>query len=240
VLSGGQSLNTPFGIFYTPNISPHVKSGIGAWTGSEFANAMVNGVSPNGAHYYPAFPYTSYTRMTPVDVADLWVFLKTLPIAEDNNLAHELPLPFRLRRGLGLWKILYLNSVPIMKITGDDPELKRGQYLVEGLAHCGECHTPRNIIGGFQTSRWLGGGPAPEGKGRIPNITPHASGIGAWSKEEIAYSLESGFTPEFDSFSASMAEVQENMAKLPESDRDAIAAYLKAIPAIEILPKRKP
>jgi len=238
VLTGGRSLKTPFGTFYVPNISPDKSAGIGTWSGADFANAMINGVSPQGRHYYPAFPYASYARMTPVDIADLWAYLKILPAAGNKNIAHDLPLPFRFRRGLGLWKLAFLNDDPIAEIARDDPILARGQYLVEGRAHCGECHTPRNLAGGIDSSRWLGGGPAPEGKGRIPNITPDKTGIGEWTAADIEYSLETGFTPAFDSFGSSMAEVQENMAKLPKSDREAIAAYLKSIAPVESAPKK--
>ncbi len=127
-----------------------------------------------------------------------------------------------------MWKLLYLNEKPMIEV-GDDPVLQRGQYLVEALAHCGECHTPRNPIGGMDMARWLAGGVSPDGKERIPNITPHKDGIGGWSEKDIAYSLESGFTPDFDSFGSNMADVVENMAKLPKSDLEAITAYLKKV-----------
>ena len=118
------------------------------------------------------------------------------------------------------------------KIDETDPQLLRGRYLVEALGHCGECHTPRNLLGGMNKSNWLAGGPAPEGTGRIPNITPHADGIGAWSEDDIVYYLQSGFTPEYDFVGGSMVSVQENMSKLNEQDLRAIAAYLKAIPPV--------
>ena len=232
-LGGGLALETPFGTFHAPNISPDRASGIGSWSGVDFMNAMLKGVSPAGDHYYPAFPYTSYARMKPEDVADLWAYMKTLPVVEQANLAHQLPLPFRMRRGLGLWKMLFLSDQPVVTIADGDDQLALGRYLVEGPGHCGECHTPRNLIGGPDTSRWLSGGPAPEGNGKIPNLTAGAGGIGSWSAKDIAYYLESGFTPEFDAVGGTMVEVQENMARLPASDRDAIAAYVKALPALD-------
>ena len=231
-LGGGQALVTPFGTFHAPNVSPDPTAGIGKWSLGDFANAMLKGISPDGGHLYPAFPYTSYARMKPGDVADLWAFLKTLPPVEKVNLPHELSFPFNIRRGLGLWKLLYLSSEPVVAIDESDPQLVTGRYLVEGPGHCGECHTPRNLIGGPDKSRWLAGGPAPEGKGNIPNITPSDSGIGSWSQNDIAYALESGFKPDFDSLGSTMTDVQRNMARLPASDREAIAAYLKAIPPI--------
>ena len=231
-LGGGLELATPFGTFYAPNISTDTDNGIGAWTAADFANAMKKGVSPGGSHYYPAFPYTSYTRMKIGDVADLWAFFQTLPAVSKENIPHDLPLVFQFRRGLGLWKLLFLKDEPVIEIASEDPKVKLGQYLVEGPTHCGECHTPRDLIGGMELSRWLGGGPAPEGEGKIPIITPDVSGIGSWSAEDIVFSLESGLTPDYDAFGGEMVSVQQNMAKLSAEDRQAIAAYLKAIPPV--------
>ncbi len=229
-LGGGLALATPFGTFHAPNISPDNDTGIGGWTAADFANSMKMGVSPEDSHYYPAFPYTSYTRMNMEDVADLWAFLQTVPAVSKENIPHDLPLIFRFRRGLGLWKLLFLKDEPVVELASADANVRLGQYLVEGPAHCGECHTPRDLIGGMELSRWLAGGPAPEGDGKIPNITPGPNGIGSWSAEEIVFSLETGLTPEFDSFGSSMVSVQQNMAMLTKEDRQAIAAYLKAIP----------
>lgn len=231
LLAGGVELKTPFGTFRAPNLSPHPDSGIGDWSLADFANAMQRGVSPDGAHYYPAFPFTSYARMKPKDISDLWAYLQTLPESDNVPAGHDLGFPFNIRRGLGLWKRLFLDPAPVIAIEESDEQLARGRYLVEGPAHCGECHTPRNAIGGPDASRWLAGGPAPEGNEKIPNITPSSAGIGDWSAGEIADSLKTGFTPEFDSFGSSMADVQENMERLSDSDRAAIAAYLKAVPA---------
>ncbi len=232
-LAGGLELKTPFGIFRVPNISQDREGGIGGWSGHDFAQAMLRGVNPKGEHYFPAFPYTSYARMNEQDVMDLWAFLKTLPPVASKVAGHEIPFPFNIRRAVGLWKWLYFRPAKILHIADPSPKVLRGQYLVEGPGHCSECHTPRNLIGGFDYSRWLAGGKAPEGKEFIPNITPHKTGIGSWSEQEIADALETGFTPSYDSFGSSMVDVQENMAELPKKDREAIAAYLKAVPAIE-------
>lgn len=234
ILGGRHPLHTPFGTFYAPNISPDKENGIGSWTGADFANAMMAGVSPKGTHYYPAFPYTSYARMNVQDVADLWAYLKTLQPVNQANLDHDLPIFFKLRRGLGLWKLMFLSSDPVIAVNENNKKLVRGRYLVEGPGHCGECHTPRNLAGGVDKSKWLGGGPSPEGKGNIPNITSHKTGLADWTESDIAYSLESGFTPSYDSFGSTMVSVQENMSKLPASDREAIAAYLKSIPPVEL------
>ena len=238
-LVGGLELKTPFGTFRAPNISPDKKNGIGNWSNSDFVNAMLMGVTPNGSHYFPAFPYTSYARMNDKDVMDLWAFLKTLPKMPNQVANHDLPFPFNIRRAVGLWKWLYFKQDNVIKLVNASPQLVRGQYLVEGPGHCSECHTPRNLIGGHDYSRWLAGGPAPEGDEFIPNITPHKTGIGDWAESDIAYSLESGFTPSFDTFGSSMVDVQENIAELSPDDRNAIAAYLKAVPALESIKKPK-
>jgi mono/diheme cytochrome c family protein len=160
---------------------------------------MLAGVSPKGEHYYPAFPYTSYTRMTDQDIADLFAFLNTLPPSDVASLPHQIGFPFNIRRSLGGWKFLFFSDQPRVTLGGPDTEIARGQYLVEGPGHCGECHTPRNLIGGFVSDAWLSGAQNPDGEGVIPNITPGSKSIGDWSKSDIAYYLESGFTPDFDS-----------------------------------------
>ena len=229
-LGGGAPLVTPFGSFQPPNISPG-PDGIGNWSLAEFDNAMRRGISPDGRHYYPAFPYTSYARMTPGDIADLFAYLTRLPAVAGKPAAGDIPFPFNIRRGIGLWKRLYLNPAPIVALPENAPaDVKAGQYLVEGPGHCGECHSPRDGLGGVDRARWLAGAADPEGKGRIPNITP---GKLAWSAAEIADYLKTGFTPDYDSVGGTMVEVQANMAELSDSDRAAIAAYLKAVPTVK-------
>lgn len=229
-LGGGQAFTTPFGTFYAPNISPS-EEGISGWNALNLANALLRGVSPEGRHYYPAFPYGSYTRMSYQDVADLKAYLDTLPPVAQVNQPHDLPFPFNIRRSLGFWKLLFLDADPVQQ-----SEEARGQYLVEGLGHCAECHTPRNALGGLDASRWLAGAPNPEGKGRIPNLTP-GGGLADWSVEDIAYYLETGFTPEFDTAGSTMVEVVENLSQATVEDRIAIARYLKALPALPNAPK---
>lgn len=234
-LSGGLALKTPFGIFVAPNISSDPQSGIGAWSAEDFANAVMRGVSPDGRHYYPAFPYTSYARMRPSDVGDLWAYMKTLPAVEGEAPASDVAFPFSIRRGIGFWKRLHLDMSgdPVVVLAADAPEdVRAGRYLVEGPGHCGECHTPRDLSGGLDLSAWLSGAKAAEGDGNVPNITPGEGGIGDWSASDIAYFLESGFTPDFDSVGGSMTAVVRNLGRLPEADRQAIAAYLKAVPAL--------
>lgn len=228
VLSGGRRFPSPFGTFVAPNISSDPAHGIGGWSTVDLATALRHGTSPDGAHYYPAFPYTSYAKMTYRDIADLRAFLAELPPSDRENAAHELPFPFNIRRTLGAWKLLYLDRKWVLEDAPTE-KVARGRYLAEALGHCGECHTPRDALGGLDRSRWLAGAPNPSGKGRIPNITP---GKLDWSEAEIAYYLETGFTPEFDSAGGEMAEVVENLSRLPPEDREALAAYLKAVPPV--------
>ncbi len=231
LLPGGLRLATPFGDFVAPNISSHPQDGIGDWSLEDFANAVLRGVSPGGRHYFPAFPYGSYTRMTDADVADLYAFMRTLPPVEGEAPDHTVGFPFNITRGIGLWKRLYLHDGPVVALADATEQVQRGQYLVEALGHCGECHTPRDMLGGPDESRWLAGAAAAEGEGNVPNITPGEDGIGGWSEGDIVTLLETGFTPDYDSVGGSMAAVVRNMAELPDEDREAIGAYLKAIPA---------
>jgi mono/diheme cytochrome c family protein len=223
VLAGGRALKSPFGTFHAPNISPDETAGLGGWTLAEFGNAMTRGVGKDGEHLYPSFPYGSYARMTTKDINDLWAYLQTLPKSANIVPPHDLPFPYNIRRALGGWKFLFSTNGPRAHVNAADAKLVRGQYLVEGPGHCGECHTPRNALGGFEPGRWLAGAPNPEGEGRIPDITPGSKSIGSWSESDIAYYLETGFTPDFDSVGGSMVDVQKNMARLAPSDRRVIA-----------------
>jgi mono/diheme cytochrome c family protein len=229
VLVGGQKFASPFGSFLAPNISQDATHGIGDWTLLDLANALTRGVSKEGEHLYPALPYASYAKMELQDVADLHAFLKTLPADATPSQPHELGFPFNIRMSLGGWKLLFLRDD--WALPGNlTPTEDRGRYIVEAMAHCGECHTPRNSLGGMETGRWLAGAPDPSGQGRIPNITPAKL---TWSESEIVYYLKTGFTPDFDSVGGHMAHVVENFARLPEADVAAVAAYLKRVPAAE-------
>lgn len=229
VLSGGQRFSSDFGTFIAPNISQDAEHGIGTWSLLDLANAITRGVSPEGTHYYPALPYGSYAKMELQDVADLFAFLKTLPADPTPSQPHELGFPFNLRESIGVWKLLFLSDTWVLpgNLT---PTAARGRYIAEAMAHCGECHTPRNLLGGFDTARWLGGAPNPSGQGRIPNITPGKLG---WTAADIVQYLSTGFTPEYDSVGGHMVHVVQNMARLPDSDRTAVAEYLLAVPSVE-------
>jgi mono/diheme cytochrome c family protein len=231
-LGGDVSLKSPFGTFYSPNISPDSADGIGAWSEANFITAMWKGTSPAGRHYYPAFPYTSYQRMKQDDVRDLFAYLRTLPAVQGKARDHDLPLPFRIRRVLGLWKFLFLDDRQFEPDAGKPREWNRGAYLVNGPGHCAECHSPRNRLGGIIASGRFTGGPDPEGSGgSIPNITP--AGIGDFSQADIERVLESGELPDGDSVGGAMRAVVRNTSQLPAADRSAIAAYLKSLPPVK-------
>src|SRR5207244_1151859 len=165
---------SPFGTFHVPNISPDPNDGIGRWNEADFVTAVQKGTSPSGAHYYPAFPYTSYQRAKVEDVRDLFAYLKTLAPVPGRARDHELPFPFNIRRTVGIWKWLFLDGKPFAADTAHSAAWNRGAYLVNGLGHCAECHSPRNFLGGIVTAQRFAGGPNPEGEGWIPNITQKA------------------------------------------------------------------
>ena len=225
-LPGGQSFKTDFGTFFAPNISADVDTGIGSWNDLELASAILYGTSPDNAHYYPAFPYASYGRANPQDIVDLIAYLRTLPAISRENTPHEVGFPFNMRASVGGWKLLFASNE--WAVLGDlTAQEARGRYLVEALGHCTECHTPRNILGGLDRTQWLQGAANPSGEGRIPGIT--ASQLD-WSNSDIVAFLTSGFTPDFDTVGGSMVEVVENLAMLPQSDVEAIVAYLRRVP----------
>jgi mono/diheme cytochrome c family protein len=232
-LVGGRCLKTEFGTFYVPNITPDKETGIGGWSTDDFINAMTKGVAPDGTNLYPSFPYASYQRMTRADLIDLKAYLDTLPAVASKVSEHELSFPYSVRATLSVWKGLYLDGKTFEPDPGKSGQVNRGAYLVNGPGHCGECHTPRDRLGGMIRDKWLSGAPNPEGKGIVPNLTPHESGLAKWSEKDIAYALETGITPSGDAMGGHMRKVQENMAKLTKEDREAIAAYLKSLPPVE-------
>jgi mono/diheme cytochrome c family protein len=230
-LGGGFTLKTTFGNFYAPNISPDPDHGIGGWSEADFITAMMKGTSPNGEHYYPAFPYTSYQRMRIDDLRDLFAYLKTLPPVQSASREHDLPAHFKIRRMLGVWKFLFLDGRPVHANPNHSVQWNRGSYLVNGPAHCAECHSPRNILGGIIESQRFAGGPDAQGDGFVPNIT--RTGLGSWTHQQLATLLETGEMPDGDSISGDMAKVVANTSKLSAEDRAAIAVYLKSLPPVE-------
>jgi mono/diheme cytochrome c family protein len=234
-LGGGLALPTAFGTFYAPNISSDHTDGIGRWNEADFLSALWKGTSPDARHYYPAFPYTSYQRITPDDARDLFAYLQTLPAVAGKAPAHQVPFPFNWRRLVGAWKFLFLDGQPFQPDPSKSAQWNRGAYLVNGPGHCAECHSPRNILGAIKAHQRFAGGPDIEGKGWVPNITQ--KGLADYSEKDIAYLLETGQTPDGDSVGGAMGAVVRNTSQLPASDREAIAVYLKSLPPVEGPPK---
>jgi mono/diheme cytochrome c family protein len=229
-LGGGLALKTPFGTFYPPNISSDPADGIGGWRPVDVANALLSGVSPANQHLYPAFPYPSYQRMTAKDVADLGAFLRTLPAVPGRAPANDLRFPFSIRRAVGLWKLLYFDNTSLRPDPSQSQQWNRGRYLVDGPGHCGECHTPRGLLGAAESSRALAGAPLPDGHGKAANL--RGGDFLNWTNADIVEALTSGFTPSGDVLGAGMTAVVRNLAELPETDRQAIAFYLKSLPPL--------
>jgi len=235
LLGGGLALSSPFGTFYAPNISPDASDGLGGWTEAEFVTALWDGTSPAGSHLFPALPYTSYRHMQLNDVRDLFGYVKTLPPVPGRVRDHDVEFPFNIRRLIGGWKLLFLRGEPFTSDPSKSAQWNRGAYLVNGPGHCAECHSPRNFLGAIVESERFSGGPAPDGKGWVPNITP--AGLGHWSNDTIAWSesqiaslLEDGQYPDGDYAGGAMADVIRNTALLSGADRAAIATYLATLP----------
>jgi mono/diheme cytochrome c family protein len=228
--AGGRALKTPFGTFYGPNITPDAKAGIGSWSEADFMRAMRRGERPDGASYFPAFPYPSFTQIADSDLRDLWAYLRSVPPSNRVSRPHELGLLYRWRALVTVWKWLFFTPGSFVA----DPRLSqvqnRGKYLMTALGHCGECHTPRNFLGASKTDRFFAGGKGPEGK-RIPNLTP--TRLRKWSDAELKDFLVTGSTPDGDVAAEAMAEIIRNTtSQLSAGDLDAMLAYLRSLPSL--------
>jgi mono/diheme cytochrome c family protein len=227
-LGGGLALTSPFGTFYVPNISSDRKDGIGGWSEAQFVTAMVKGTSPTGENLYPAFPYSSYQNMSLDDLRDLFAYLKTLLAVSGKVRDHDVPFPYNIRRGLGLWKLLFLSGEQVQPDPTQSAEWNRGAYLVNGPGHCAECHSPRNFLGAIIASKRFTGGPSPTQQGGVPDITQGK--LQDWSVADIAEVLESGMTPDADRVGGLMVDVVRNTSQLSDDDRHAMAVYIKSLP----------
>lgn len=229
--AGGRAIESPFGTFYSPNITPDEETGIGGWSDEDFVDAFWKGVSPDGDHYFPAFPFPSYTGITREDLLAMKAYLFSLAPAHHPNREHELSVLLSSRLAAGLWKRRYFVPGRFAPDPDRSDEWNRGAYLVRHLGHCGECHTPRSRFGALRRDRALTGNPdGPEGE-NVPNITADPeNGIGKWSTGDIEYFLESGMLPDGDFAGGAMADViDEGTSHLTDADRHAIAVYLKSL-----------
>lgn len=239
-LAGGRRLKTPFGDFLAPNITSDPVHGIGKWTDADFIRALREGKAPDGSSYYPAFPYPSYTGMVDRDILDIKAYIFSLPPSATPNKPHELKAPYNIRLLNFAWKSLFFTAGPMAPDLSVPRDARRGSYLVNAVAHCGECHTDRNMFGAKRRNVNLAGASTgPEG-GSVPNITPHEeTGIGKWSLNEITDLLKDGLKPDGDVVGSGMDEVVANStSKLTDEDLASVAAYLKILPAINSRPGR--
>ncbi len=233
-MAGGRALESPFGTFYTPNITPDRETGIGNFTDEDFIRAFREGVAPDDSHYYPAFPYTAYTGVADEDLLAMKAYLFDIAPVRRENRDHELAWYASYRPLLSIWKWWYFEPGVFRPDPARDAAWNRGAYLVRHLGHCGECHTPRDLFGALDADRELAGNPnGPEGDA-IPNITPHPEdGIGRWTASDLDDLLAIGMYPDGDFVGGSMVDVVDyNTAKLTDDDRRAIIEYLRALPPI--------
>jgi len=232
--AGGRALPTPFGIFYSPNITGDVKTGIGSWSDKDFLAAVKSGIRPDGSHLFPVFPYTSYTLMTDQDVLAIKAYLFSLSPVKQQNKNHTVSAPFNWRWTVGFWKMLFFDEREFTQDTAQSTEWNRGAYLVTGLAHCAECHTQRNQAGAIDKSMWMAGTQdGPEGDA-APNITPaFSTGIG-WSLDQLSFFLKSGTKPDWERADGLMWEaVSDGYKHLSDEDLRAMAVYINSLPPIE-------
>ena len=226
-LAGGPPLPTPFGTFYAPNITTDIEQGIGNWSLADFARALRQGVSPQGQPYYPAFPYSFYTKLSDQDIADLWAAFQTVPAVAEPDAEHQLGLPYSVRDGLSLWQGLFFEPQLPVSQRSDDERYNRGAYLVESASHCGACHTPRNLLGGLDNDQALQGAENLLDGSRVPAISTTALRDGGWTQSDLAYALKTGLKPDGDVFGGAMGEVvRDGTEFMTAADRNAIAYYL--------------
>lgn len=245
-MSGGLALETPFGVFYTPNITPDIETGIGLWTLEDFRRALREGKSPDGEVYYPTFPYRSFSKMSDRDIEKLYHFLMSEPPSRLSNIPHQIAFPYNQRWLNYFWQTIFFNRIsinePIQRIrVGMGPFVadvqqsqiwNRGAYMVEAVIHCAECHTPRNRLGAPIENLWMSGSSEPINGLVAPNITPSQSGTGGWTTSDWKQFLETGFKPDGKSVGGDMAYVIQNTSALTASDREAIINYIMALPPI--------
>jgi mono/diheme cytochrome c family protein len=228
--AGGRALKTPFGTFFGPNITPHPQAGLGKWAEADFVRAMRHGRRPDGANYFPAFPYPSFTKIDDRDLRDLWAYLRTLAPSTRASQPHDLGFPFGWRFLVTVWKWFFFTPGPYVPAPGISDIVNRGAYLVQALGHCGECHTPRNFLGAPKRGRFLAGGKGPEGKD-VPNLTP--AGLKKWRDSDFQDFLVSGITADGDVPAEAMGEVIRNTtSQLTPQDLAALIAYLRSLPPL--------
>ena len=237
--AGGKRIETPFGTIYSPNLTPDEKTGIGAWSEADFARALRYGVAPEGSYYYPAFPYPYFTEITDDDTQAIHAYLATLTPLHNGEKPPELRWPLNYRPLMRLWNYLFFQPGPFEPDRHNSTAWNRGSYLVNGLGHCGACHTPKNFFGADKRGLAFSGGKI--GSWFAPRLDGAAhGGLKSWSVEDIAEYLQSGRNAKSNA-DGPMAEVIANStSKLTDADARAIAIYLKDLPAVSPEPAVTP
>ena len=234
LMAGGRPVVTPFGTFYPPNATPQSEYGIGSWSEQDFVRALREGLSPQGEHYYPAFPYPSYTRMTQRDMQALYAYLMTLPESTRTIQSHKLRWPFSNRPMLSYWKARRFTAGEFVADPEKSTQWNRGAYLAEALGHCGECHTPRDYLGAPRKDYYMAGTcVGPEGR-LVPNITSdRETGIGHWTDRQLATFLGTGRRPDGSFTGPMMAEVLgTGSMRLTRDDLRSLVIYLQSVPPV--------
>lgn len=238
--SGGLAFETPFGTIYSTNITPDPTTGIGAWTLEQFKRAMREGVDANGENLYPAFPYTAFTKINDEDLGAIYAYIKSLAPVQYTAPENAMGFPFNQRALMGVWNALFFDNARFTPAAAQLAEWNRGAYLVEGLGHCGACHTPRNVLGAEQSDKSLAGGTyldaVEEGKNRpwsAVNLTQSTSGLAAWTADDIATYLKTGHGARAGTFGPMNEVIVNSTQNLTDADVRAMAVYLKSLPPIE-------
>jgi mono/diheme cytochrome c family protein len=229
--AGGKAIDTSFGAYYSRNITPDPVHGIGAWSDADFRRALRDGISPGGAHYFPAFPFPSFTGMTDQDIADLFAYLRAQRPDPRENRGHDVSFPYDVRLAMLIWRGHNFEPGPWQPDPRQSAQWNRGAYLVNAVGHCADCHSPRTSLGAVDPERRFNGGTLyGPGEKHAPNLTPDLTdGIGKWSVGDIAAVLKTGIPPDGDPVAAPMTEIVEGTSKLTDADRMAIAVYLKSL-----------
>lgn len=227
-LAGGPPLATPFGTFYAPNLTTDKVHGIGGWDVDDFARALRKGQNPQGQSYYPAFPYTFYTKLSDQDIADLWAAFQTVPAVAEPAADHQLSFPFNQRAALPIWQALFFTEERYKAEPEKSEKFNRGAYLVEAVTHCGACHSKRNLLGALDPDTpFTGSKSLLDGEGNVPAITGQSLLDNGWTELDLAYALKSGLKHDGDAFGGSMGEVvRDGTAFMQQKDLEAIAHYL--------------
>jgi mono/diheme cytochrome c family protein len=238
--AGGVVFETSFGKIYSTNITPDAQAGIGNWTEQQFRQALREGVRTNGEHLYPAFPYTSFTKITDDDAGALFAYLKSVPAVSAKAPENDMSWPYSMRSLMSVWNALYFDAGPYRPDAGKSKEWNRGAYLVESLAHCSACHSPRNSLGAEESDMALTGGAYTDHvtadmkrAWSAPNLTSASNGLGSWTVDDLAAYLKTGKNAYAITFGPMNEVVMNSTRHLADADIHAMATYLKSLPPNE-------